>query len=60
MQTFSLENSSGSCFLGFMSLDLECEEELQASQVSQLASCVQRMSDHVHHFKDWKVGQIHG
>ena len=36
----------------------QCQEELSAGQVSQLASRPQRLPDHVHHAQDREDGQV--
>jgi len=44
---------------GPVPLDPECEEELPARQVPQLASCAQRLSDDVHGPQDRKAGPVY-
>ena len=38
----------------------QCQEELSAGQVSQLAARPQRLPDHVHHAQDREDGQVRG
>ena len=44
---------------GFVSVDPEREEELQARQVPQLEARPQRLSNHVHRLENGKAGSIH-
>jgi len=44
---------------GPMSLDSQCQEELPAGQVPQLAARPQRGSDHVRHVEDRQDGTLH-
>ena len=44
---------------GPVSLDSQCQEELPAGQVPQLAARPQRGSDHVRHAEDRQDGTLH-
>ena len=38
----------------------QCQEELPPSKVPQLATCFERLPDHVHCPQDWQDGEVHG
>ena len=46
--------------LGSLPMGSKCEEKLSASQLPQLASRAQRLSDHVHSPQNRENGSIYG